>query len=85
MIDKRGLTERNICSRFITPALRQTAWDEMLQIREELTFTKGLIIVRGELVAREPIWLPGSKMSGAGSPDAVRTVLQSRVQKSRDR
>ena len=52
MIDKRGLSERDICSKFITPALRQAGWDEMLQIREEVTFTKGRIIVRGKLVAR---------------------------------
>lgn len=52
MIDKRGLSERDICTKFITPALRQAGWDEMLQIREEVTFTKGRIIVRGKLVAR---------------------------------
>ena len=36
----------------ITPALRQAGWDEMLQIREEVGFTKGRIIVRGKLVTR---------------------------------
>ena len=38
--------------KFITPALRQAGWDEMLQIREEVGFTKGRIIVCGKLVAR---------------------------------
>ncbi len=52
MIDKRGLSERDICTKFITPALRGAGWDEMLQIREEVSFTKGRIIVRGKLVAR---------------------------------
>ena len=52
MIDKRGLSERDICTKFITPALRQAGWDAMLQIREEVTFTKGRIIVRGKLVSR---------------------------------
>jgi hypothetical protein len=47
-----GLSERDICTRFITPALRQAGWDEMLQIREEVGFTKGRIIVRGKLVTR---------------------------------
>ena len=32
MIDKRGLSERDICTKFITPALRGAGWDEMLQI-----------------------------------------------------
>ncbi len=51
-MDKRTLSERDICTKFITPALRQAGWDEMLQIREEVSFTKGRIIVRGKLVTR---------------------------------
>jgi type I restriction enzyme R subunit len=51
-MDKRVLSERDICTKFITPALRQAGWDEMLQIREEVSFTKGRIIVRGKLVSR---------------------------------
>src|SRR5215217_6111909 len=51
-MDKRIFSERDICTKFITPALRQAGWDEMLQIREEVTFTKGRIIVRGKLVSR---------------------------------
>lgn len=52
MMDKKSLSERDICTKFITPALRKAGWDEMLQIREEVSFTKGRIIVRGKLVAR---------------------------------
>src|SRR5258707_9652287 len=51
-MDKRILSERDICSKFITPALRNAGWDEMLQLREEVSFTKGRIIVRGKLVSR---------------------------------
>ena len=51
-VDKRNLSERDVCTKFITPALCQAGWDEMLQVREEVTFTKGRIIVRGKLVAR---------------------------------
>ena len=51
-MDKRSLSERDICTKFITPALRGAGWDEMLQIREEVSFTKGRIIVRGKLVTR---------------------------------
>lgn len=51
-MDKRSLSERDICTKFITPALRNGGWDEMLQIREEVSFTKGRIIVRGKLVTR---------------------------------
>ena len=51
-VDKRSFSERDICTKFITPALRRAGWDEMLQIREEVSFTKGRIIVRGKLVTR---------------------------------
>ena len=51
-MDKRTLSERDICTKFITPALHRAGWDEMLQIREEVSFTKGHIIVRGKLVSR---------------------------------
>jgi len=51
-VDKKSLSERDICTKFITPALRQAGWDEIAQIREEVGFTKGRIIVRGRLVAR---------------------------------
>ena len=51
-MDKTQLSERDICTKFITPALRQAGWDEMTQLREEVSFTKGRIIVRGKLVTR---------------------------------
>ena len=51
-MDKKSLSERDICTKFITPALRTAGWDEMAQIREEVSFTKGRIIVRGKLVSR---------------------------------
>jgi len=51
-MDKRTLTERDICTKYITPALRRAGWDQMLQIREEVTLTRGRIAVRGKLAAR---------------------------------
>ncbi len=51
-MEKRSLSERDICTKFITPALRMVGWDEINQIREEVSFTKGRIIVRGKLVSR---------------------------------
>lgn len=46
------LSERDICTKFITPALIAAGWDAQTQIREEVSFTKGRIIVRGRLVTR---------------------------------
>lgn len=51
-MEKRSLSERDICTKFITPALRSAGWDEITQIREEVSFTKDRIIVRGKLVSR---------------------------------
>jgi type I restriction enzyme, R subunit len=51
-VDKRFLSERDICTKFITPAFKQAGWDVLSQIREEVSFTKGRIIVRGKLVTR---------------------------------
>lgn len=49
-LDKKSLSERDICTKFITPAVRNTGWDELSQIREQVYFTKGRIIVRGKRV-----------------------------------
>lgn len=49
---RSSLSERDICTKFITPALTGAGWDLQAQIREEVGFTKGRIIVRGKLVTR---------------------------------
>ena len=51
-MNKKDLSERDICSKFISPAVAQAGWDPMLQVREEVSFTNGRIIVRGKLVTR---------------------------------
>ncbi len=51
-MDKKSLSERDICTKFITPAVARAGWDIQTQIREEVYFTKGRIIVRGKLVTR---------------------------------
>ncbi len=51
-MDKQSLSERDICTKYITPALVKGGWDVETQIREEVGFTKGRIIVRGKLVSR---------------------------------
>jgi len=51
-MNKKVLSETDICSKFITPAVTAAGWDEMSQVRREVFFTKGRIIVRGKLVTR---------------------------------
>ncbi len=50
---KRELSERDICTKYITPALVAAGWDLQRQIREEVTFTAGRIHVRGDRVRRD--------------------------------
>ena len=51
-MSKKTLSESDICAKYITPAVIQAGWDDALQIRREVFFTKGRIIVRGRLVTR---------------------------------
>jgi type I site-specific restriction endonuclease len=48
-VNKKDLSERDICTKFITPAIRDVKWSEM-QFYEE--FTLGKIHVRGKSVGR---------------------------------
>src|SRR5438132_11877536 len=51
-INKKALSERDICTKYITPALAHAGWDVLMQIREEVAFTAGKIMVRGKTVKR---------------------------------
>ena len=52
MIDKKQISERDICTKFITPAIDKAGWDITSQVREEVSFTDGKIYVRGSLTMR---------------------------------
>ena len=51
-MNKKSLSERDICTKFITPSLMAAGWDLDTQIREEVGFTDGRIYVRGKIHAR---------------------------------
>ena len=54
-MNKKELTEADIRTKFITPALLGpdgSKWDVMTQLREEIYFTRGRVIVRGKTVKR---------------------------------
>ncbi len=51
-MNKQALSERDICTKYITPALVKAGWDIQTQVREEVTFTKGRVIVRGKMYKR---------------------------------
>ncbi len=52
MPTKRDLSERDICTKYITPAIEEAGWNIETQVREEVSFTEGKIIVRDRLRAR---------------------------------
>jgi type I restriction enzyme R subunit len=55
MMNKKNLTETDIRTKFITPAItgrNGEKWNVITQIREEAYFTKGRVIVRGKAVNR---------------------------------
>ncbi len=52
MAISNSLSERDVCTKFITPALSRSGWDIDTQVREEYSLTKGRIIVRGKVHAR---------------------------------
>ena len=52
MTSKKELSERDICTQFILPALVKAGWDIQKQVREEVYFTDGRIFVKGQKTAR---------------------------------
>ena len=52
-IDKKTLSEADIRTKYITPAIEQSGWDKMSQMREEYSITAGRIIARGQVCKRE--------------------------------
>lgn len=51
-MNKKQLSERDICTKYIAPALEKAGWDVTTQVREEFPLTKGRIIERGKLHTR---------------------------------
>jgi len=49
---KKELSEQDICSKYILPAVVGAGWDLQTQIREQYSFTAGRIIVKGKTVMR---------------------------------
>lgn len=51
-LDKKSLSEIDICDLFISPAIRSAGWDPTRQIRREVTLTPGPVVVRGNVASR---------------------------------
>jgi type I restriction enzyme R subunit len=49
--NKKELSERDICTKYITPAIQASGWDQHA-FREEVQLTDGRVIVRGKMASR---------------------------------
>ena len=54
-MDKRKLSETDIITKFIMPAVKSAGWNLMTQIRQEVKLRDGKVIVRGQLGVRKTV------------------------------
>jgi len=52
MTSKKDLSERDICTKYILPAIVKAGWDAERQVREQVYFTDGRIFVKGSKTTR---------------------------------
>ena len=52
MVSKKALSERDIISKYILPAIEQSGWNMQTQMKEEVSFTDGRIFVKGRKTKR---------------------------------
>ena len=84
MINKKELSELDICDLYITPVIKNAGWDPYKQMRRDVTLTPGPVIVRGELSARNKkkkkfadyilSWEPGTMIAVVEAKDNNYTV-----------
>jgi len=82
--DKKELSEIDICDLYITPAIKDAGWDQLTQIRREVTLTPGPIVVRGNMSSRNKkkskfadyvlYWEPGIPVAIVEAKDNKHTV-----------
>jgi hypothetical protein len=71
-INKKDLSERAISSNFINPVVKRAGWDGMMQIREEVAFTKERF-----QASSEPRWDQSDHVSSA-SPYVLQSTRRCR-------
>ena len=85
-MNKKSLTEAEIRTKFITPAIvgeSKKKWDVMTQLLEECYFTKGRVIVRGKTVKRGEAKKADSAAPSLGQPKAEAESYTERLLKAK--
>ncbi|EMN4466516.1 DEAD/DEAH box helicase family protein [Aeromonas hydrophila] len=54
-INKATLTEADIISKYLLPAIKAAGWDDLTQIRQEVKLRDGKVVVRGQMAARKKV------------------------------
>ncbi|MGL5336070.1 MAG: EcoAI/FtnUII family type I restriction enzme subunit R, partial [Enterovibrio sp.] len=54
-INKATLTETDIISKLLLPAIKTAGWDDFTQIRQEVKLRDGKVVVRGQLASRQTV------------------------------
>lgn len=54
-MDKKSLSETDIITKYIMPAIQQAGWDLMTQIRQEVKLRDGKVILRGQIGVRKTV------------------------------
>ena len=52
-MNKKALSESDICDKFIRPAMEQAGWDGMVQVYREFPLRAGRVVVRGRRAKRD--------------------------------
>ena len=83
-INKKELSESDICDLYITPAIKNAGWEWGTQVRREFPLTPGPVIVRGNMSARNKkkrkvtdyalFWEPGVPIGVVEAKDNNHTV-----------
>lgn len=84
--EKKQLSETDICDLFITPAIKNSGWVPLKQIRREVTLAPGPIVIRGNISSRNKkkkkfadyvlFWEPGVPVAIVEAKDNKHTVSQ---------
>ncbi|MGL5495483.1 MAG: type I restriction endonuclease, partial [Aeromonas sobria] len=54
-INKATLTEADIISKYLMPAIKAAGWDDLTQVRQEVKLRDGKVVVRGQMAARKKV------------------------------
>lgn len=55
MSTKTNLTETDIITKYVLPAVDKNGWDNMTQVRQEVKLRDGKVVVRGQVAARKTV------------------------------